>query len=231
MINILKFKKEDGDKIFFFSDFHHSHAKLLESRGFPTIEEHDETIINNWNSVVDNNSIVFFLGDLVLGAGEKSKEVYSQLLEKLNYKELYCGMGNHGAGYKQLFNRNLEFNQIDKYYRLNITHQSLYENGCKLENLGDKKIYFIPNYYEIFIGNQPVILSHYPILSFNGQRNSAIHLHGHCHNSLHKTEWIDKNYYAGRVMDVGYEGIKNPISFNQIKEIMDKREIRTFDHH
>lgn len=220
MINILKFKKEQGDKIFFFSDFHHSHAKLLESRGFSTIKEHDEFIINGWNSVVDNESIVFYLGDLVLGAGDKGEEVFSNLLETLNYKELFIMPGNHFSGYRQFFNKewNFEDNCIDSFYRLEMTNLK-------------RKVYFIPNYYEIFIGHAPIVLSHYPILSWNGQRAGSIFLHGHCHNSLHKTEWLENNYYKGRVIDVGYENIKKPISFNELQEIINKREIITFDHH
>ena len=221
MIYQLKFKKEDGAKIFFISDLHIGHAKLLESRGFSTIEDHNNTIISNWNSVVDNDSTVFMLGDMVLGAGDKSFETYYNLLNILNYKRLYICSGNHHAALKKLWEMaKLNNEPIDDFYR-----KSLY-----LEDK-NKKVYFIPNYYEIFIGVTPVILSHYPIISFNGQRAGAIFLHGHSHNSLHKTEWLENNYYKGKVMDVGYEGIKKPISFNEIKEIMDKKEIVTFDHH
>lgn len=221
MIYQLKFKKEDGAKIFFFSDPHINHAKLLESRGFSTIEEHDKTIIDNWNSVVDNESTVFMLGDFVLGAGEKSFDVYYNLLKVLNYRRLYICAGNHHAALKKLWEMaKLNGEPIDDYYR-----KSLY-----LEDK-NKKVYFIPNYYEIFVGSVPVVLCHYPIISFNGQRAGTILCHGHCHSSLHKNEWLENNFYKGRVIDVGYEEIKKPISFNELQEIMDKREIVTFDHH
>jgi calcineurin-like phosphoesterase family protein len=231
MINILKLKPEDGAKIFFFSDPHINHAKLLDSRGFSTIEEHDETIIKNWNSVVDNESTIFMLGDMVLGAGEKSMEVYLSLLSRLNFKRLYAMQGNHGAAYKRLFNNSLKINQIDEFYRLRLPLQTQYELGAKMGDIENKVVYFIPNYYEIFIGNIPLVLSHYPILSWNGIRANSIMLFGHCHNSLEKTDWVKNNYLIGKCMDVGYESIKKPISFNEVQDIMKTRHTIKVDHH
>lgn len=215
MIFTLKFKKEDGHKIFFISDLHIRHQKLVESRGFWTVEEHDAAIINGWNSTVGNDGTVFMLGDFVLGAGEKSFEVYSGLLRDLNYKELYICPGNHHAGVR----KSLEMVEpIDSLLRRRL-------------NINGKTVHFIPNYYEIFIGHVPIVLSHYPIISFNGQRAGAIHLHGHCHGSLGKNEWMQQNFYNCRVMDVGYENVKKPISFDRVMEIMQNREITTLDHH
>src|SRR5260221_784935 len=105
MFNILKFDSKLSDKIFFLSDLHHHHSLLLESRGFKTIEEYNAYQIEEWNKKVDIESIVFLLGDTLLGAGEKSTEVFENLLNVLNYKDLYVMMGNHGAGFKTLFSK------------------------------------------------------------------------------------------------------------------------------
>ncbi len=56
-------------KTFFIADLHFGHQKILEfSRGqFKTIEEHDEALIDNWNSVVGKKDTVWVLGDFCFG--------------------------------------------------------------------------------------------------------------------------------------------------------------------
>lgn len=58
----------------FIGDLHLGHAsiiKFLDNKGtrirpFDTIEEHDETIINNYNNLIDPNDRVYFLGDVAI---------------------------------------------------------------------------------------------------------------------------------------------------------------------
>lgn len=217
MFNVLKFKNDEGNKIFFISDLHYHHDKLLQSRGFDSVEVMNKTIITNWNSTVDFDSTVFMLGDLVLGAGGKSKEVYENLIQRLNYKELYLMQGNHFGGGKDLWTQTFSASGIDEFYRLCVKST-------------ERDVYFIPNYYEIVVGKIPIVLSHFPILSWNKQRESYL-IFGHCHQSLEKTPWIKENYLTARCLDVSWEGYRRPLSFNEIKIIMDKREPKTFDHH
>jgi calcineurin-like phosphoesterase family protein len=75
--------------------------------------------------------------------------------------------------------------------------------------------------------NYHFILQHYPILSWNRAHHGAIHLHGHCHQSLKKQY---PEYYTKKVEDVGCNGWDyKPVSFEKIIEIMDKKEIG--EHH
>lgn len=55
-------------EIWVVSDCHFRHNKpfLYEPRGFTSIDEHDETIVKNWNSVVKEEDWVINLGDLCL---------------------------------------------------------------------------------------------------------------------------------------------------------------------
>ena len=72
---------------------------------------------------------------------------------------------------------------------------------------------------------QPIILFHYPIQSWNHINYGVWHLHGHCHGSLP----VDKNL---KRHDVGVDSNSmRPISYEQIKEIMSKREFKPVDHH
>lgn len=49
--------------IWFFSDPHFGHKLMCQTRKFDTIEEHDETIISNFNSLVKSEDEVYCLGD------------------------------------------------------------------------------------------------------------------------------------------------------------------------
>ena len=54
--------------IYFTSDFHFCHNRdfIYERRGFSSIEEHDQTIIDNFNSIITDEDILYILGDVFL---------------------------------------------------------------------------------------------------------------------------------------------------------------------
>lgn len=96
---------------FFFSDPHFFHKKLIRgtegnfgehARPFDTIEEHNETIVNNWNSVVKNNDVVWVLGDCVF-AGKENLVIFERLKGK---KRLV--LGNHDTGSKDKYMKYFE---------------------------------------------------------------------------------------------------------------------------
>ena len=65
------------------SDCHFNHANILkycpESRPFETIEDMNEVIIKNWNSVVQDDDTVYVLGDFFMGQVEKIKAIFYRL--------------------------------------------------------------------------------------------------------------------------------------------------------
>lgn len=56
-------------EVWLISDTHFGHNKdfIYKARGFNSVEEMDESIIQRWNSVVGPNDIVYHLGDFFLG--------------------------------------------------------------------------------------------------------------------------------------------------------------------
>lgn len=78
--------------IWFISDTHFGHTNIIRfcNRPFSSIKEMDETIINNWNSVVKPNDIVFHLGDFAFASNARWK----QLIQALN-GHIYLIVGNH----------------------------------------------------------------------------------------------------------------------------------------
>lgn len=83
-------KIEDSSKVFFTSDFHANHANIIKFCDRPWLnkEEMTEALINNWNSVVSPDDIVFNLGDFVWSSS------WNTVLEKLN-GHIYLIWGNH----------------------------------------------------------------------------------------------------------------------------------------
>ena len=78
--------------IYVTSDLHFCHDKpfLFEPRGFTTINDHDNTIIKNWNSIVKDADEVYVLGDLMLMNNEKGISYIRQLKGKI-----HVILGNH----------------------------------------------------------------------------------------------------------------------------------------
>lgn len=82
----------------FISDTHFFHENILKfkdlsgrkTRPFQTIEEMHETIIENWNSVVNDNDYVYHLGDVTFRYGKEFNELMSRLKGR---KRLI--LGNH----------------------------------------------------------------------------------------------------------------------------------------
>jgi len=79
-------------KIWFVSDWHFCHDKpfIYEPRGFKTIEEMNETIIKNHNSLVDYDDDVYCLGDCML----MDNEMGIKCIESLKGK-IHIIRGNH----------------------------------------------------------------------------------------------------------------------------------------
>ena len=82
----------DASKIFFTSDLHANHFNIIGSchRPFKDENEMNEALIKNWNSVVDNDSTVFCLGDFAWGGYYKWKS----FRERLNGRIILV-IGNH----------------------------------------------------------------------------------------------------------------------------------------
>ena len=83
--------------IFLTSDLHFNHDRefVWKVRGFESVQEMNETIVENWNSVVGPDDDVYVLGDLCLGGGgplvlQKNKI----LIEALNGR-IHIIRGNH----------------------------------------------------------------------------------------------------------------------------------------
>lgn len=83
-------------KVFFISDLHLGHKRIIEfsldHRECETVDSHDEWIIKQWNSVVTKRDVVYILGDIAF-----SKDGLSKVSRLSGIKKMI--FGNHD-GYK-----------------------------------------------------------------------------------------------------------------------------------
>ena len=56
-------------KRYVISDTHFNHSRILEycQRPFDNVEQMNDVIINNWNKVINEDDIVYVLGDFCFG--------------------------------------------------------------------------------------------------------------------------------------------------------------------
>ena len=87
--------------IYLTSDTHFCHDKpfVYEPRGFSSIQEMNETLIENWNGTVSKNDIVYVLGDFFLGT---DYDFIKNTVENLN-GNIYLILGNHDTNAKWQF--------------------------------------------------------------------------------------------------------------------------------
>lgn len=99
---------------FFTSDTHFSHNLVARLRGFVSIEEMNDVLIDNWNSVVNKGDDVYHMGDFSF---TKNTEIPS-FVNKLN-GNIYLIRGNHdNFGLSDHNSRG--FSWVKDYYELHL---------------------------------------------------------------------------------------------------------------
>lgn len=80
----------------------------------------------------------------------------------------------------------------------------------------------------IKVGNQPIILDHYPILSWNGSYHGCWHLFGHVHGNLSKDPLFNAVLQRILSLDVGVDGYEcdgrmTPWAYEEIEDHIKKK--------
>ena len=123
MRNYTRIKIENPDLLFFTSDPHYFHERIIGICGRPFRDADDmrESLIRNWNAVVPRNGQVFVLGDMFWKKGDMEKCV--RVMDRLNGKKWLIA-GNH-----DLFERNdyleMGFEDARGYLELSVNHQEI----------------------------------------------------------------------------------------------------------
>jgi calcineurin-like phosphoesterase family protein len=182
-------------KIFICSDLHFNHDRqfVWGARGFNSVEEMNEAIIERHNNVVNPEDDVYICGDLCLGGGVEGITARNQaLIERLN-GHIHIVLGNHDTPARIEMYRFCK-NVVEVCYATMIHY-----NG-----------------YHFF-------LSHYPCMTANLEKESlkqcTINLFGHTHQTKNFYNDIPFMYHVGMdshnctpvLLDDAIEEMKNKV--------------------
>lgn len=191
-------------RYFFTSDLHLGHKNIIRhcNRPWDSIEEMNEGLLSNWNSVVSPGDTVYMLGDFFFFGKQKSIDIANRL-----NGAIYWIAGNHDKGHIKKQDLLSRFEGVDKLKNIRIKC-ILERNGGMVEF--DKKI----------------VLCHFPLLSWEGLGGGSWHLHGHCHGSL------NGQFGGLRMdVGVDCHSMYRPFSLDEVIDYMDSRKAEFVDHH
>lgn len=112
------------------SDLHLNHAGILKTcRKFNSIEEHNEYIIKQYNSVVEKDDLVYILGDCLWSPVTKGAD----LIKRLNGRKILI-TGNHDRGtigeYKKMGFIDVKDSPIYYSSSIILSHEPAFEAFC-----------------------------------------------------------------------------------------------------
>jgi calcineurin-like phosphoesterase family protein len=194
---------EKDQKVWFTSDLHFGHRNVIRfcNRPFANEKEMGEKLIENWNSVVGDNDIVFVLGDTFWFNDSKS---IKKTLDQLKGKTIYMIPGNH--------------DEFEHYYRVLDSRIVLCPDIVTLwlQEYGSSK-------------KKEIYMQHCPMSTWPHRVNGVWHLFGHIHSNAFRTEGVDQDLpLHWNQHDVGcdYWGYR-PVDFETLQRLFDARETRS----
>jgi calcineurin-like phosphoesterase family protein len=210
----MKLTLEKGQKLWFTSDTHYNHANICSAttkwtgtvtcREFASLEQMNSHLIANINEVVEQDDILFHLGDWSFGGFESIQKFRDSIF----CKNIHIITGNHDHHIENNKNNCQSlFSSVNKYLDLTVKW-----------NVGTP-----------FMGEQKFALMHFPIASWNDMAKGAIHLHGHVHFPANKRIGRGKMMDVGVDGNDLY-----PIGLGKVLPLMNLQPIKSmfeFDHH
>lgn len=208
---------------YFTSDTHFSHANIIKycNRPFSSTFEMDKILIDNINKAVGQNDTLYHLGDFCLAGRQDPIGNVKKFISQINCQRIILITGNHDP---------------------------IYSNGIAKKEFAElfAEVY---NQIELKLNHQRMTLNHYAMKVWNKSHHGAWHLYGHSHYSLPDDPnalSIDVGVDAVAGRSTGYSRAElesyslfnkldpkeyRPISFDEIKKIMEKKNFKPIDHH
>jgi len=212
----MKIELKQHQRLWFTSDTHYNHSNICRAttrwtdadsvtRDFASLEKMNEELVYWINRRVAQDDILIHLGDWSFGGFESIQTFRDRIV----CQNIHLILGNHDH-HIQNNKDNIQsiFSSVNQYLDLSV---SWWIAGKKKEHAR-------------------FICMHYPIASWNGMNDGAIHLFGHVHLPNHQ------RIMNGKAMDVGVDGnALEPIEMDDILIKMVSRPITKLalpkDHH
>lgn len=143
------------DGLFFTSDTHFSHAKVIEysKRPFDSVEAMNEALIKNWNDRISKNDTVYHLGDFSFDSAGQTGKIFDRLN---GHKHLV--RGNHD---KNKVLKNCNWASVEYYKEIKVDDKDALDGRV-----------------------QRIVMLHYKMEVWNKSHFGAFHLFGHSHGSM-----------------------------------------------
>ena len=194
----LHIKLEEGQKVWFTSDLHFGHRNVLRFCNRPWADEKEmcEGLINNWNSWVGDNDIVFVLGDTFWFNDSRG---IKKVLDRLKGKTIYMLPGNH--------------DDFSHYHRVDTSSETGRIVLCQ-----DVVVLWLQ---EANGKTTEIWMSHYPMMTWPHRVNGAWQLFGHIHSKPGRNEGVDQDLpLHWNQCDVGTDHWDyRPVNYTEIKEL------------
>lgn len=158
--------------IWFTSDTHYGHKNLVKGttswdlslpnsenrvRDFASLEEHNQKLVDIFNSLIKPDDILYHLGDWSFGGHDN---IYL-FRKQLHCKNIHLILGNHDYHIEN-----------DKFlYNAELNARSLFSSVDYVKTL---KLKGVPN----------IFMSHYAHRVWDKSHHGSIHLYGHSHGTL-----------------------------------------------
>lgn len=203
----------EQDEIFWTSDLHFHHSDVIKfcDRPFIDVDHMNQTLIHNWNSVIQPEQTIIINGDLALtGSVDKIKE----LIDALNGIKIQI-YGNHCLQ-----------NRHDREVISSLFSQSHHQLIIHVNDIDAHQ------------GKQLIFNSHYPTISWPAQSRDSWHTHGHIHstNDSTKSSMDDITFQLYKQMklksyDVGVDNNQYfPVSYPKLKNKIITQTIKQTCH-
>jgi len=180
----------------FTADTHFGHTNVIKfcNRPFSSVEDMDDALINNWNSVVKSEDVVYHLGDFTL----KNLKEFKSYCRRLSGNILIVPGGHDHRWIEQSKSSSYVDNLSAICYTIEGTVR-LMSPLLSLELNNEDSDY-----------PSVIVLCHYAMRVWDRSHYGSIHLYGHSHGNLPPIK---------NTMDVGVD-VNNfyPISLEEVLE-------------
>ena len=198
---------------FLSSDHHFFHEKSIkfDNRPFKSVEHMHEEIIKRHNSVVPENGLTYFLGDVGMGSSEQ----LASIINRMNGVKILVA-GNHDGSVGKMMKSG--FLTVVQGVVLRLDNKLVTLSHCPLRGIPREQ-------------SSPEMLAKGMVtINWHGEEKNqfysmpdfgqALHCHGHLHAGKN-TPW--KPIQLGNQLDIGVVGNHfRPVSFSHVESVLMK---------